>query len=261
MFLVEPPPSPGDVHFRALGVPVRVHPLFWVVIVLIGISGGGSAGTPPLELLIWVAAAFASILAHELGHALAQRRYGGQPRITLYALGGMASAADTDPSSEAQIAIALAGPGAGFTVAGALAGTMWLAGRAVGWTAGGPIELAVPVELDGVGLAGIAVYWQALEQPAAALAVRDLMFVNIVWGAINLLPIYPLDGGRVSRELCQLVRGPRRGIVLSLMISMAAAGLTAAYGLTQQSLYTALFFGYLAYQSYLGWNAYRTSFS
>jgi Zn-dependent protease len=210
-------------------------------------------------LLIWVVAAFVSIVVHELGHALAQRRYGGQPRITLYALGGMASAAETDTSSEAQIAIALAGPGAGFTVAAALAAAMWLAGRVVGWTAGGPIELAVPVELDGVRLAGLTVYWQAIEQPAAAMALRDLMFVNIVWGAVNLLPIYPLDGGRVSRELCQIVRGPRRGIVLSLMISMAAAGLMAAYGLTQQSLYLALFFGYLAYQSYLGWNAYRTS--
>ena len=66
MLLFEPPPSPGDVHFRLFGVPVRVHPFFWLTTVLMGLNPKG--GTPPAELLIWVAVVFVSILVHEFGH-------------------------------------------------------------------------------------------------------------------------------------------------------------------------------------------------
>src|SRR5262245_15290041 len=94
MLLFEPPSSSGDIHFRVCGFPVRVSPFFWFTAVLMGVNPRG--GTPPMELLLWVAVVFVSILVHELGHALAQRHYGGHPWITLHAFGGLASCDDCD---------------------------------------------------------------------------------------------------------------------------------------------------------------------
>ncbi len=87
VILVEPPRSAWDVHFRLFGVPVRVHPFFWLVTLLI-------AARPQVEAadaIIFVIASFVSILIHELGHAAAIAYYGWRPRITLYSLGGLAS--------------------------------------------------------------------------------------------------------------------------------------------------------------------------
>ena len=114
MLLTEPPLSQGDLHLRLFGIPVRVHPLFWVVTVIMGLRGGDEKGTPPAQLLIWVAIVFVSILVHELGHAFLQRRFGGRPWITLHGFGGLASCDDDDSSPRSQILIALAGPVAGF---------------------------------------------------------------------------------------------------------------------------------------------------
>ncbi len=86
MILAEPPPGQGDIHFRIFGIPVRVHPFFWLIAVLLVIRGDPK----PAQVLIWVAAMFVSILIHELGHAWLQRRYGGRPRIVLYGMGGLA---------------------------------------------------------------------------------------------------------------------------------------------------------------------------
>ena len=111
--LGEPPPTPADLHFRLFGFPIRVHPFFWVVILILGMGGLGGGQADPVETLIWVAVAFISILVHELGHAVLQRRYGGHPWITLYGMGGLSSCDDCDRSPVSQILISAAGPVAG----------------------------------------------------------------------------------------------------------------------------------------------------
>ena len=115
MLLGEPPPTQADLHFRVFGIPVRVHPLFWIVTLFLGLA----AARRPIrcETLIWVAVVFVSILVHELGHALMQRYFGGHPWITLYGFGGLASCNDCDRSPRSQILISLAGPVAGFLLA------------------------------------------------------------------------------------------------------------------------------------------------
>ena len=260
MLLTEPPPSQGDLHFRIFGVPVRVHPLFWVVIVIMGISGGGD-GTPPAELLIWVAVVFVSILVHELGHAFLQRRYGGHPWITLHGIGGLASCDDCDRSPRAQILISLAGPAAGFLFAAIAIAVVAISGQTIGWLRAGQFlppdaEITTPDALD---IFGLIIYWEAFPTAAANALLRNILFVNIVWGLVNLLPVYPLDGGRISRELCTL-NHPRRGVILSLQISIATAILMAAAGLLAwKSFYTALMFGYLAYTNYQTLQNYRAN--
>jgi Zn-dependent protease len=258
MLLTEPPPSPGDLHFRVFGIPVRVHPFFWLVTVIMGLNTGED-GTPPAELLIWVAVVFVSILVHELGHAFLQRRFGGRPWITLHGIGGLASCDDCDRGPRSQILISLAGPAAGFLLAAIMVAMIRLSGHVIGIAREGGIPFeqlrvdSVPV----VSLFGFNLYWAPFASMGANTLMHNMLFVNIIWGLVNLLPVYPLDGGRISRELCT-IKNPRRGIILSLQVSIVTAILMAAIGLlVWQSFYTALMFGYLAYVNYQTFQAYR----
>jgi Zn-dependent protease len=76
-----------------------------------------------------------------------------------------------------------------------------------------------------------------------------LLYVNIWWGIINLLPVYPLDGGRVSRHLF-LIHNSRAGVVRSLKLSAIVGSLVAAYALWGGSYYMCFMFAYLAYGSF-----------
>jgi len=74
--------------------------------------------------------------------------------------------------------------------------------------------------------------------------------VNIFWGLINLVPVFPLDGGNVARYAL-LQFDPRDGVRKSLWISVVAGGLVAVLGLVYfRSIYMAFLFGFLAFQSY-----------
>jgi membrane-associated protease RseP (regulator of RpoE activity) len=81
--------------------------------------------------------------------------------------------------------------------------------------------------------------------------VESLLFISVFWGLINLLPIYPLDGGQIAREVL-LALSPRQGIRQSLVLSAVVAGGLAVVGLVLwRDWLVTLFFGYLAYTSYL----------
>lgn len=251
--LTEPPPSQGDLHFRICGFPVRIHPFFWVIAVIPALRG---ESTPPAELFSWIAAVFISILIHELGHALMQRRFGGHPRIVLHGLGGLAICEDCDRSTRSQILISLAGPGAGFVFAALVALGVSATGHAFGFFS--DQALPPPFQPSGLRMFGLWWLWEEYSSPHINELLANLLFINVLWGAVNLLPIYPLDGGQVSRELCQIVN-PRGGIILSLRISVIAAIGMAFVGLSWQSLLVVVMFGYLAYSSYKTLEAYRSS--
>ncbi|HCP83501.1 MAG TPA: hypothetical protein DIT88_03795, partial [Planctomycetaceae bacterium] len=84
----EPGRTNYDLNFRFMGYRVRVHPGFWILIAVISFR----PGMKPLDLLIFTAAAFTSILIHELGHAFAYKRYRINSHIVLYHMGGVAVA-------------------------------------------------------------------------------------------------------------------------------------------------------------------------
>ena len=260
MLIHEPPPTSYDVHFRILGFPVRIHPFFWIVAIILGLNPGGKSN-PPEELLIWIAVLFVSILVHECGHALVQRRFGGHPWITLYGFGGLASCDDCDRSPRSQILISLAGPGAGFMLALVVGLALVATGRSIGVQFGTDFDIAqtnLPVArvLD-IGICSL--YWAPLNSDIASVLIGDLLTVNILWGFINLLPIYPLDGGRVAREVCTL-QHPTKGIILSLRISTITAGAMALVGaFAWGSIFVAIMFGFFAYSSYQTLQAYQAS--
>ncbi|MEI7781482.1 MAG: site-2 protease family protein, partial [Planctomycetota bacterium] len=95
MFLAEPQPTPADLRFPVRGIPVRVSAWFWVAAALLGWNVcQGLAEGDQRELLrylaAWVGVVFASILVHEMGHALAYRMFGQSAHIVLYHFGGLA---------------------------------------------------------------------------------------------------------------------------------------------------------------------------
>lgn len=261
MFLAEPPPTAADLHFRLFGIPVRVHPFFWIVVLILGISGQEKAD--PVETLLWVAIVFLSILVHELGHAFLQRRYGGNPWITLHGFGGLASCEDCDRSPRRQILISLAGPVAGFLLAVLVIVLVRVSGHQIGIL---PRSGEVNWETLGVDriirqpLLLMSVYFEPFGANPLNFIVADLLQVNIMWGLVNLLPMYPLDGGRIARELFTLSYNPRKGIIQSLWLSMVTAGLVGIYGLSRGSIFMLLMFGYLAYSNYQTLQAYQRGY-
>jgi Zn-dependent protease len=246
----EPQRTQYDLNFSIAGIPVRVHPLFWLMTVVLGWSDPS-----PTTLLTWIAVVFVSILIHELGHAIAMRYYGWQPSIVLYGMGGlatynpgftssMASYRRAGNTTLAQIIISAAGPAAGFLLAGVIiAGLM--ASRHSVHVLGVQFGTGPPIP-----------EWSGNEPNPAFVLVSDLLIVNIVWGIINLFPVYPLDGGQIAREIL-VANNPSDGVRQSLVLSILAGAGLAIFGLARWgSVFMALLFGYLAYSSYVALQGY-----
>lgn len=144
---------------RWAGIPVRAHWSMAFIAVLFGVSLSQTLGIVLAALA--TAAFFASILAHEFGHALVARRFGVQTQsIDLWALGGVARLDREPPTPRADGLIAVAGPLVSLTLGGTL--------------------LGVAVALD-------------------SLTIGWVGFVNMILAVFNMLPGAPLDGGRVLR--------------------------------------------------------------
>ena len=221
-----------------LGIPVRIHWMFWLMALVLGSNSEGAK-----ELLIWVAALLVSILVHELGHAAVMRMYGLQPSITLYGMGGVTTHNWAQPFGVRpvlgpleQIAVSLAGPMAGFLLAGAVCGGIVLSGHRLLVHFGLPYGInVIPLEIGSLLLTDL---------------IRQILFISIFWGLVNLMPVYPLDGGQIARELLMLVN-PRDGFRQSLMLSTMVGVLLALVGwVLWQSMFAAFLFGFLAYQSF-----------
>jgi Zn-dependent protease len=241
VLLGEPPRSGGDLNFQLFGIPVRVHPFFWLIAVMLGIRGTEEVS----DLLIWVVAVFVSVLIHELGHALVMRAYGIWPWITLYSFGGLASYSPGEArhvGSFGQVLISFAGPGSQFLFVAVLAAIMKAAGYdVVVWT-DGLLPLVLPGET--------VVSWGLTH------LLIDLMYVSVAWGVLNLMPVYPLDGGQIAREVF-VAASPGNGISMSLILSIVAGAGVAFVALSQGSIFLGLMFGLLAYGSYTTLQAYR----
>ena len=250
MFAAEPPPTNYDLHFRVAGVPIRVHPLFWLITVLLGASGGGANQTL-FPVLLWVIVVFVSIVIHELGHVAAFHYYGVSSHVVLYSFGGLAvadsemgwsggrRAARRGPGGDAMIAFA--GPLAGFLFAALIVGVVYLAGYHLRFSTGLIEQLSFEIGPDN----------QPIPSPKLRELVHDLLFVNILWGIVNLLPVYPLDGGQIARAALTSAN-PSEGMRQSLMLSTGVAGGMAILAAVKwHEMFMVLMFGYLAYTSYM----------
>ena len=227
----EVPTTPYDLRFSLGGIPVRVHPMFWLFTLILGMSKN------PRVVIIWLAVVFVSILIHELGHAAMSRFYGWHSHIVLYSFGGLAYHDPHRHYPRREMIISLAGPAAGFALAAVVVVIMQATGHPIKFTWGLPR----------------IVTWEYDELPNSILdtAVHFLLFVNIWWGLVNLLPVLPLDGGRIASEMLMDLRVPD-AMAKTLTLSIIAAVGVAIFAFTQlQEWYVALMFGYLAYTDYM----------
>jgi stage IV sporulation protein FB len=248
MLLQEPAHSPYDLRFSLLGFPIRVCWSFWVAGVVFGFSlarmmdtvfGATSPGMLPL-LLLWSLCLLVSILIHELGHALAFRQSGMNSTIVLYHFGGMAVPTDSVSADrfggqltpKQDIWISFAGPLAQFASAVVVLAVVKAAGYKLTVLAmmPGPFY-KIPGVLEGKDL--------AMESVGLFALVVFYVFPSVLWAILNLVPVWPLDGGRISSSIIQLRGG---NIRQALIVSVITAGLMCLYGFSNDQQYMGFFF-------------------
>jgi Zn-dependent protease/CBS domain-containing protein len=176
----EPARIPGSVGTLPIfGVPVRFHFTFVLLLIFllsIGVGERQSSGSTVLYIL----ALFASVLLHELGHTLIARRYGIRTiEIVMFPIGGV-SRPERQPKPSQELWISLAGPTVNLLIAAAL--MAWMTAQQ-GWVA-----------------------LETLREPTDANLAERIAFGNLALFLFNLLPAYPMDGGRILRSVLALSR-------------------------------------------------------
>ncbi|ATB50383.1 M50 family metallopeptidase [Corallococcus macrosporus] len=224
-------------RFRLGSIPVEVHPSHLLVSGMLAWSSVPAAqngwpfrmvdGAPTLGhasamvvyILSWMLIVFVSVLIHEMGHALASRLFGYRPSIALVWMGGHTLPTDAP------------GP------------LPWKRDLLI--TAAGPFFGLMLGVLSGVGFV-------LLEgrSPALDFFLLTFMLANLFWAFLNMLPVLPLDGGRITTTLATRVFGPRRGFVLAQGLALLVCVGAVVYGLKSGSLLLTLIFAMYGMQSF-----------
>ena len=160
---------------RLADIDIYVHATFFILIAWIGLSYWQVEGSLAAVMngVGFILALFGCVVLHELGHALTARRYGIRTRhITLLPIGGVAALERMPDDPRQEIAVALAGPAVNLAIALGL--WLWL------------LASSALVPVDHLSLTG-------------GPFLERLMVINIVLAVFNLLPAFPMDGGRVLR--------------------------------------------------------------
>lgn len=196
-----PGPAAAGAAFRLFGIPVRLNVSFLLVGAVFTYAPGRSVST----IVMLMGIVLVSILWHEIGHAVAFKWFGYEPEITLLGIMGLTYArTEREPSDGQSLIIASAGPAAGLL------------------------------------LAAVA---QVLRDTLFAEAYRHpldlVVLVNVVFNLFNLLPAYPLDGGRIVKSIMQML-SPGRGEKAAHAVSLVAAGAALVYSMNNDMQVAAL---------------------
>lgn len=199
-------------------IPITIQPLFWILIFFLGwLNSGTVIGT-----VIWAAVIFFSVLIHEYGHALTALVFGQEAAIYLLGFGGLTERQGKSLSAWKEFIIVLNGPLAGF-----LLYFIFLA-----------LRYSVSNQTS----------------PIALYTIEVGIFINLLWTILNLLPILPLDGGKITIIIFEAFfghKGFRFACFLSLVLSAALGILLVLLG---NMLGAAIFFIF-TFESYKNWQA------
>jgi Zn-dependent protease len=193
--------------FTVAGIPVEMRPEFLLVVAVLGLGDEGYA------LVWWIAVVTVSVVVHEFGHALAFRAFGHSSRIELTAYGGLTHGLQgNDPlPTWASVCVSIAGPVAGLVVVGAPA-----------------LAVLATADLD----------------PTAVARLDVVVWVAVGWGALNLLPLMPLDGGNATAAVLTHFWG-HRGTMGARALSVAVASALGAIAWQRGFLYAAIICAYV----------------
>ncbi|MEO8496382.1 MAG: site-2 protease family protein [Planctomycetota bacterium] len=219
---------------KLAGIGVYLHWSFWLLPAWILMSEGGSlAGA--IGSLLFVFAIFGCVVLHELGHALMARHYGiGTRDITLYPIGGVASLERIPRRPSHELAIAIAGPAVNVVIAGVLFAVLLVAG---------------------IGTQGLVF------SVAGGSFLVSLLIVNIFLVLFNMLPAFPMDGGRVLRAFLAMRVPYLRATEIAVRVGQGVAIILGVIGLFKGGtlLFVAMFV-FLAAQAELAMARRQESF-
>jgi Zn-dependent protease len=211
------------VRFSLFGIPVRVQPFFWVIALLIAPASASIFAGFDALVVAWVAVVFASVIGHELGHALVARGFGARVDMTLHGLGGYTrwhTAGDIGPWR--RVIVAAAGSMTGF----ALAGVVWLL-----------LESGV-----------------VPTRTVMFTALNWFVVVNLLWGILNWLPIRPLDGGHIFLGILQGAFGDR-GVTIANVLFPVTTLVGGLIAWRTGFFVAAIFAAFLLIGEFREWNA------
>lgn len=187
---MQAPPSRNIQLFQFQGIPIRVHRLLLILMAFLVIMSGsttpdGSASANMLSTGLALVILFLTVLLHEMGHAIAAQRAGVQVMaITLWPLGGMAMLRNVPEDAEIEGRIAAAGPLVNMVL--------------------GLASLALWTAMVG-GFDGQAFFGTRVNSLASALSFFALCHLSL--GLFNLIPAFPMDGGKILRSHLAKTRG------------------------------------------------------
>jgi Zn-dependent protease/CBS domain-containing protein len=200
--------------FRVKGIDVKVHLTFVLILIWAAYHWSGTTGQGWLGALFGIVATlllFTSVLLHEFGHSLQALKFGIPVRdITLLPIGGVAQIEEMPEKPGQELRIALAGPLVNFAIAAFLIVIgLALQARAV---------VTVPDLMSSLGSAS----WRGM--------LSYLTMANLLLGLFNLIPAYPMDGGRVLRALLALKLDYSRATSIAVRVGQGLAFLAGMYG-------------------------------
>ncbi len=193
---------------RVAGVAIRVHATFLLLLLWIGASEWITEGTlaGALAGVGFAALIFASVVLHEFGHAFVARRFGIKTLdITLLPIGGVARLEKIPTEPRAELLVALGGPAVNVVLVAGLAAVALLAGLPIG-----------PPDVSG--------------DPQLPIVVR-LLWVNAALALFNMIPAFPMDGGRVLRAVLSMRLDHRRATRVAAAVGQTLAFMLGFLGL------------------------------
>lgn len=189
------------------GIDVFIHATFLLIIGWVGLTYWQQTGTlaGTLEGIFFTLLLFGCVVLHEFGHALTARRYGIKTRdITLYPIGGVARLERMPDRPIQELWVALAGPAVNVVIAVLLFGWLIITGTLA-------------------PLAGLSL--------SSGPFIERLLLVNVSLVLFNLIPAFPMDGGRVLRSLLALRMEYTRATQIAATIGQGLALLLGLLGL------------------------------
>lgn len=225
------------VRFRLFDIPISISPSLWLVLALLGGGLYMDSSADLLPVALFVIAGFTSLLVHELGHAVVGRVLGGgHPQIHMAWLGGVCHNPDGRWTRREGIVMTAAGPMASLAL-GALAVVflgLWLGDAALG------LRLAWAVIWPaGAHLSQGDIAYLATMNGGMFTLLANVIWISFWWSVLNLLPVYPLDGGQIMGGLMNSARKLH-------MSSMIVALVCLVLALLFQFLLLAFFMFYFA---------------
>lgn len=200
-------------------IPIRIHPIFWFMILIIGwVNSFSITGT-----MIWAFVILFSVLIHEYGHALTALAFGQKAHIELVGLGGVTQRSGSKIKLWQEFIIVFNGPLAGFLLF----------------------------------VVAYFLYQRLGDNPPKNLwtyLVTITMYANFFWTIVNLLPVHPLDGGRLLSIILESFFGIR-GIKISLFCSSILSVLIGLFFFSIGALLGGSLFLLLAFESYRAWRS------